>query len=68
MKILQNLDVQLNPFQNNESSVAGAVKAGQKTGNISSISGANLKGESLIQQRQGLAKKQALKVVSDAFG
>ena len=68
MKIQQNLDVQLNPFQNNESSVAGAVKAGQKTGNISSISGANLKGESLIQQRQGLAKKQALKVVSDAFG
>ena len=68
MKILQNLDVQLNPFQNNESSVAGAVKAGQKTGNISSISGANLQGESLIQQRQGLAKKQALKVVSDAFG
>nr|WP_297766110.1 hypothetical protein [uncultured Butyrivibrio sp.] len=70
MKIQQNLDVQINPFQNqnNESSVAGATKAGQKTGNISSISGANLKGESLIQQRQGLAKKQALKVVSDAFG
>ena len=70
MKIQQNLDVQINPFQNqnNESSVAGATKAGQKNGNISSISGANLKGESLIQQRQGLAKKQALKVVSDAFG
>ncbi len=70
MKIQQNLDVQINPFQNqnNESSVAGAGKAGQKSGNLSSISGANLKGESLIQQRQGLAKKQALKVVSDAFG
>ena len=70
MKIQQNLDVQINPFQNqnNESSVAGAAKAGQKSGNLSSISGANLKGESLIQQRQGLAKKQALKVVSDAFG
>jgi hypothetical protein len=68
MKIQQNLDVQINPFQNDESSLAGVVKAGQKTGNISSISGANLKGESLIQQRQGLAKKQALKVVSDAFG
>ena len=70
MKIQQNLDVQINPFQNqnNESSVSGAAKAGQKSGNLSSISGANLKGESLIQQRQGLAKKQALKVVSDAFG
>ncbi len=70
MKIQQNLDVQINPLQNqnNESSVAGAAKAGQKSGNLSSISGANLKGESLIQQRQGLAKKQALKVVSDAFG
>ena len=69
MKIQQNLDVQINPFQNqnNESSVAGAGKAGQKNGNLSAISGANLKGESLIQQRQGLAKKQALKVVSDAF-
>ena len=62
--------MQINPFQNqnNESSVSGAAKAGQKSGNLSSISGANLKGESLIQQRQGLAKKQALKVVSDAFG
>ncbi len=70
MKIQQNLDVQINPFQNqnNESSVAGAGKAGQKNGNLSAISGANLKGESLIQQRQGFAKKQALKVVSDAFG
>ena len=35
---------------------------------MSSVSGANLKGESLVQQRQGLARKQALKVVSDAFG
>ena len=70
MKIQQNLDVQINPFQNqnNESSVAGAAKAGQKNGNLSSVSGANLKGESLVQQRQGLARKQALKVVSDAFG
>ncbi len=70
MKIQQNLDVQINPFQNqnNESSVAGAGKAGQKNGNLSAISGANLKGESLVQQRQGLARKQALKVVSDAFG
>ena len=40
MKIQQNLDVQINPFQNqnNESSVAGAAKAGQKSGNLSSIS------------------------------
>ena len=70
MRIQQNQDVQFNPFQNqdNASSVAGAGKGGQKNGNLSAVSGANLKGESLIQQRQGLAKKQALKVVSDAFG
>ncbi len=40
MKIQQNLDVQINPFQNqnNESSVAGAGKAGQKNGNLSAES------------------------------
>ena len=39
-----------------------------KNGEVSmSISGANLTGESLVAQRMGLAKKQALKVVSDAF-
>ena len=43
-------------------------QASHKSGNLSSISGADLKGESLVQQRQGMARKQALKVVSDAFG
>ena len=67
MRIQQNTDAQLNPFQNQDNiSVKG--KAASKNGALSSVSGANLKGESLIQQRQGLARKQALKVVSDAFG
>ena len=67
MKIGQNMDAQLNPFQNQDNiSVTG--KAASKNGALASVSGANLKGESLIQQRQGLARKQALKVVSDAFG
>ena len=67
MKIGQNMDAQLNPFQNQDNiSVTG--KAASKNGTLASVSGANLKGESLIQQRQGLARKQALKVVSDAFG
>ena len=43
-------------------------QASHKSGNLSLISGADLKGESLVQQRQGMARKQALKVVSDAFG
>ncbi len=70
MRIQQNTDVQINPFQNqnNAQSTTGAGKTAHKSGNLSSVSGANLKGESLVQQRQGLARKQALKVVSDAFG
>ena len=70
MRIQQNTDVQINSFpnQNNAQSTAGAAKTAHKSGNMSSVSGANLKGESLVQQRQGLARKQALKVVSDAFG
>ena len=76
MKIQKNTDVQFNPSQNQESAAASGAarldagtsgKAGMSKGNVTSVSGANLKGESLIQQRQGLAKKQALKVVSDAF-
>ena len=70
MRIQQNTDVQINPFQNQDNvrTAAGAGKTAHKSGNLSSVSGANLKGESLVQQRQGLARKQALKVVSDAFG
>ena len=69
MRIQQNTDVQINPFQNqdNAKDATGAGKIAHKNGNMSSVSGANLKGESLVQQRQGLARKQALKVVSDAF-
>ncbi|SDA79865.1 hypothetical protein SAMN02910275_02995 [Butyrivibrio sp. INlla18] len=70
MRIQQNTDVQINSFpnQNNAQSTTGAGKTAHKSGNLPSVSGANLKGESLVQQRQGLARKQALKVVSDAFG
>lgn len=70
MRIQQNTDVQINPFQNqdNAKDATGVGKSVHKSGNTSSVSGANLKGESLVRQRQGLAKKQALKVVSDAFG
>ena len=69
MKIQQNTDLQFNPFQSQDIVKAGtgAGKAANKSGNVSSVSGANLKGESLVQQRQGMARKQALKVVSDAF-
>ena len=70
MKIQQNTDVQINPFQNQDNvrAATGAGKSTHQSGNLSSVSGANLKGESLVQQRQCLARKQALKVVSDAFG
>ena len=62
--------IQQNPFQGNDNTqiISGAANAQNKNGNMNSISGANLKGESLIAQHQGLARKQALKVVSDAFG
>ena len=68
MRIQQNTDVQINPLQNQDNAQISNGKVANKSGNLSSISGANLKGESLVQQRQGLARKQALKVVSDAFG
>ena len=62
--------IQQNPFQGNDNTqiISGAANTQNKNGNMNSISGANLKGESLIAQRKGLARKQALKVVSDAFG
>ena len=70
MRIQQNTDVHINPYQNQDTAQAatGAGKGAHKNSNISSVSGANLKGESFVQQRQGLARRQALKVVSDAFG
>lgn len=62
--------IQQNPFQGNDNTqiISGAANTQNKNGNMNSISSANLKGESLIAQRRGLARKQALKVVSDAFG
>ncbi|WP_024866849.1 hypothetical protein [Butyrivibrio sp. FCS014] len=62
--------IQQNSFQGNDNTqiISGAANTQNKNGNMNSISGANLKGESLIAQRRGLARKQALKVVSDAFG
>ncbi|MCR5008355.1 MAG: hypothetical protein K6A76_07235 [Oribacterium sp.] len=62
--------IQQNSFQGNDNTqiLSGAANTQNKNSNMNSISGANLKGESLIAQRRGLARKQALKVVSDAFG
>lgn len=64
------MKIQKPPFQGNDNTqlITGATNKTNKNGNMNSISGANLKGESLIDQRKGLARKQALKVVSDAFG
>ena len=69
MRIQQNSDAQYNPLQNqdNISKLSGAGKSGQKSGNAFSVPLAGQKGENLIQQRQDLARKQALKVVADAF-
>ena len=67
MKIQNNMDVQ-NNFIQDQIGVNSASKSHTNNKNSTTISGANLTGDSLIVQRQGLAKKQALKVVSDAFG
>ena len=67
MRLQQNMDVQ-NSFIQNRTGVNSAPKSHTNNKNSTAISGANLTGDSLIAQRQGLAKKQALKVVSDAFG
>lgn len=51
MKIQQNTDVQMNSFQNQDNTRAATEvgKSSHKSGNLSSVSGANLKGESLVQ-------------------
>ena len=66
MKIQQNMDVQ-NSFIQDQTGVNSTSKSHTNNKNGITISGANLRGDSLIAQRQSLAKKQALKVVSDAF-
>ncbi|XME03313.1 hypothetical protein QYZ88_003785 [Lachnospiraceae bacterium C1.1] len=67
MKIQQNMDVQHN-FIHDRNGVKSTSKSHTNNKNSVTISGADLAGDSLIAQRQRLAKKQALKVVSDAFG
>ncbi len=67
MKIQQSQEMQNNPISVQNNTEEKIRKTDKKTTVINSVSGAVLKGESLIQQRQGFAKKQALKVVSDAF-
>ncbi len=71
MRIQKNIGIQETSLQDQYENTAGKAGKSHKahnatTGNIA-VSGADLKGESLIQKRQGLAKKQALKVVADAF-
>ena len=74
MRIQQNIGMQDNSIQDlksNDSTTSSTANSSSKSPkgqkNITAVSGANLNGESLIAQRQSLAKKQALKVVSDAF-
>ena len=63
MKIQQNMDVQ-NNFIQDQTGVNSASKSHTTNKIIGAISGANFRRDSLIAQLQGLAKKQALKVVS----
>ena len=68
MRIQQNTDVQMNQVQNAESSLEKTARmTAEKSGNNTAVSGANLTGESLISQRQNLARKNAMKIVTDAF-
>ena len=60
MRIQQNMDVQ-NSIIKDQTDVNSASKSTHKNKNSVTVSGA-------LSQRQSLAKKQALKVVSDAFG
>ncbi|MBQ3796123.1 MAG: hypothetical protein II842_07545 [Butyrivibrio sp.] len=69
MRIQQNRDAQYNLLQNQDevSKKSSVGKFAQHSGNSSSVSGTGVSGDSVIQQRQGVARKQALKVASDAF-
>jgi hypothetical protein len=71
MKVQQNTDVQMNNVQNQDyfsKNNAETPKGKRKEkDNTQSISGADLTGESLVVQRRKIARKQALKVVADAF-
>ena len=67
MRIQQNIGMQDISIQD-QYSTGSITKSQNGNKNSTTISAANLTGNSLNAQRQGLAKKQALKVVSDAFG
>jgi len=67
MRIQQNIDVQ-NSIIKDQADVNSASKSTHKNKNSVAVSGAAIKENSPLSQRQNLAKKQALKVVSDAFG
>ena len=67
MKIQQNMDVQNNIIKD-QADVNSASKSTRKNKNSAVVSGAALKENSPLSQRQSLAKRKALKVVSDAFG
>lgn len=71
MKVQQNTDVQMSNVKdrdyfskNNAETPKGK---GKEKDNTQSVSGADLTGESLVVQRRSIARKQALKVVADAF-
>ena len=69
MKVQQSTDVQFANVQDRDNiskNDVGASKGSDK-GTIKSVSGTELVGESLIVQRRNLARKQAFRVVADAF-
>ena len=66
MKIQQNMDVQNNIIKD-QADVNSASKSTRKNKNSAVVSGAALKENNPLSQRQSLAKRKALKVVSDAF-
>lgn len=71
MKVQQNMDVKSNlyPAQGSEQIMPDPDKvkaADNGSGNLS-VSGADLKIQSILEQRQGIARKHAYKIVADAF-
>jgi peptidoglycan hydrolase CwlO-like protein len=69
MKVQQSTDVQFANVQDRDNiskNDVGASKGSDK-GTIKSVSGTGIMGESIIVQRRNLARKQAFRVVADAF-
>ena len=67
MKIQQNVNMQ-NNFIQEQTDTISVSKTHANSKNSITISGVNLTENSFITQRQDLAKRQAFKIVSDAFG